>query len=100
MSQPPKSTIFAPAARWVAFKMVCLVIGSAARLKREIIAARGSRSKQPNKLINCAHGDQRFANRPRGMGAEHGHRRRAALFRRLDPQAFRRTRSATRRLET
>src|SRR5581483_3366884 len=95
MSQPPKSTIFAPAARWVAFKIVCLVIGSAAWRKREIIAARGSGSK----LINCAHGETRIRNRPGGGGCKAGQRGRAALQRRLDAGAFRRAGSATGRTE-
>src|SRR6185437_15332092 len=45
MSQPPKSTIFAPAARWVALRMVCLVIGLSSWTGS---AASGADSAAPN----------------------------------------------------
>src|SRR5690348_7704506 len=93
MSQPPKSTIFAPAARWVAFKIVCLVMRIWPGVKTGIIA------DTDKKLIICRHGAQRYSNRRCGVAPGRRRGARAALQRRLDAGAFRRTGSEAQRLE-
>src|SRR5690348_10097743 len=93
MSQPPKSTIFAPAARWVAFKIVCL-------LMRGWPAKSGIIADTRGKLILLLHGVPRFPNRRCPMARRGRARARAAFQRRLDLGAFRRAGSQVECAET